>query len=1096
MMTLVFVSRSQHGAIRKTRGILDRYARRVGEDTWITPMTKEGLSVLHGLLKRNSSRFMSVTCFQKKAGQLSYVWSVGAAADILSDGSVPVHEHALPPPEISRSTRLGCLINQAAGFAHDLGKASKDFQRKLSSMTPVADPIRHEWISYFLLKEIQNNPDVQWADAWDKAKNFLSGSFYSNPEGTIFGRGSSLNSLHTCLHFLVASHHRFPYQKKKIKSSLPSLSLDTFFSRDFKSGFLVEYAGNPGQELSKPLDLLKKMLTRLNKYEVSISDRLSEDEHHDFWFAMAMLTRPALILADHEVSSRVVGVAENIKASPDLIANTYQDNKDKSKKKGNQTLSWHLENVGITASDLFRQMSVFSPPGLSMGKRLSLLQRSRDENGPFYWQDRILNSLKDLDDRPTLLLNLAGTGWGKTRMNLRALAQLCPEEKAFRVASTLNLRSLTLQTIDSYRDEIGIGDEVAGVIGDKVAQKLHRSDKDENGNEIIKHLFDFEFEIDEDGNPFQTEYEVSSYKKIKAPEWLKHALSNKKMSSMEDVLMAPVLACTVDFLVAAGELPKQANQAIAMLRLSTSDLVIDEIDSYDPKALVSILRMVTISALAGRNVIASSATLSEPCALALKKAWEFGCGLRSSLKKVDGETFKGGRIVLFDHLSPPTVLDDFRQGFENVYVSHLNRMLDILKVSGKPAKVARIIPVPAPSTSTWINLIKENALAMHAENSQKMLVGGISKNFSVGLIRVANIKQAILVARKLSASTDENGNPNFKVCCYHSRLTRVHRHYLEKNLDQFLKRKLVDGVDPLLSDKRMVEYASSFKSNDARFVVVATPVEEIGRDHDFDWAIIEPSSTQSIIQTAGRVQRHRGVAPLSENIAILEVPYRICELREEGRSVKRESVFSRPGLDPGKHESFVANQEKILGKNKHQEGSMYDFLTMKHDRLVVDAGIKFERDESHKPKHLFSMLDNRSMQAELDKVHNMFSGGAKNERHLWFYSDIYREYCLRDKPDNMFDVDILLPMFPGDPVLMKYYDYQSKTDKTVDLDIQQIACSGNSWLVPNENEIGDIIKKNKLTRDTAMNIVVSVQRFPNSKSLRIHGSWGLEKCGP
>ena len=34
-------------------------------------------------------------------------------------------------------------------------------------------------------------------------------------------------------------------------------------------------------------------------------------------------------------------------------------------------------------------------------------------------------------------------------------------------------------------------------------------------------------------------------------------------------------------------------------------------------------------------------------------------------------------------------------------------------------------------------------------------------------------------------------------------------------------------------------------------------MEEVGRDHDFDWAIIDASSVQSIVQTAGRVNRHR-----------------------------------------------------------------------------------------------------------------------------------------------------------------------------------------------------------------------------------------------
>jgi CRISPR-associated endonuclease/helicase Cas3 len=56
------------------------------------------------------------------------------------------------------------------------------------------------------------------------------------------------------------------------------------------------------------------------------------------------------------------------------------------------------------------------------------------------------------------------------------------------------------------------------------------------------------------------------------------------------------------------------------------------------------------------------------------------------------------------------------------------------------------------------------------------------------------------------------------------------------------------------------------------FILVATPVEEVGRDHDFDWAIVEPSSYRSIIQLAGRVLRHRKLEQdiQKPNIALMQ----------------------------------------------------------------------------------------------------------------------------------------------------------------------------------------------------------------------------------
>ncbi|MGL5251137.1 MAG: type I-F CRISPR-associated helicase Cas3f, partial [Enterovibrio sp.] len=71
---------------------------------------------------------------------------------------------------------------------------------------------------------------------------------------------------------------------------------------------------------------------------------------------------------------------------------------------------------------------------------------------------------------------------------------------------------------------------------------------------------------------------------------------------------------------------------------------------------------------------------------------------------------------------------------------------------------------------------------------------------------------------------------------------------------------------------------------------VATPVEEVGRDHDFDWAIIEPSSFRSIIQMAGRVRRHRDGEVLSPNIGLLQYNFK-------GFKGEAERVFNHPGYE-------------------------------------------------------------------------------------------------------------------------------------------------------------------------------------------------------
>ena len=77
------------------------------------------------------------------------------------------------------------------------------------------------------------------------------------------------------------------------------------------------------------------------------------------------------------------------------------------------------------------------------------------------------------------------------------------------------------------------------------------------------------------------------------------------------------------------------------------------------------------------------------------------------------------------------------------------------------------------------------------------------------------------------------------------------------------------------------------------FVVLASPVAEVGRDHDYDWAVIEPSSMRSIIQIAGRVRRHRPAKASNEaNIILLDRNWRDVDGRD-----KDGLAFRYPGFE-------------------------------------------------------------------------------------------------------------------------------------------------------------------------------------------------------
>ena len=87
---------------------------------------------------------------------------------------------------------------------------------------------------------------------------------------------------------------------------------------------------------------------------------------------------------------------------------------------------------------------------------------------------------------------------------------------------------------------------------------------------------------------------------------------------------------------------------------------------------------------------------------------------------------------------------------------------------------------------------------------------------------------------------------------------------------------------------------------------MVTPVEEVGRDHDFDWAVIEPSSYRSFIQMAGRVLRHRDKKIVEPNIAIMKYNYRA--LKTKGQKV----AFRWPGYQRTKDDLNSYDLEKIV----------------------------------------------------------------------------------------------------------------------------------------------------------------------------------------
>ena len=82
---------------------------------------------------------------------------------------------------------------------------------------------------------------------------------------------------------------------------------------------------------------------------------------------------------------------------------------------------------------------------------------------------------------------------------------------------------------------------------------------------------------------------------------------------------------------------------------------------------------------------------------------------------------------------------------------------------------------------------------------------------------------------------------------------------------------------------------------------MCTPIEEVGRDHDYDWAVIEPSSWRSIVQMSGRVNRHRMLDIKNPNVAIMQFNYRcFIEKDKHNDDGSIRPYFIHPGYETKK----------------------------------------------------------------------------------------------------------------------------------------------------------------------------------------------------
>ena len=363
---------------------------------------------------------------------------------------------------------------------------------------------------------------------------------------------------------------------------------------------------------------------------------------------------------------------------------------------------------------------------------------------------------------------------------------------------------------------------------------------------------------------------------------------------VHSLLAAPLLVCTIDHLTPATESARGGRQIAPMLRLMSGDLVLDEPDDFDIEDLPALTRLVHWAGLLGARVLLSSATLPPALVQGLFEAYRNG---RQHFQRNRGE--RGERPGTAE--TTPDVccawFDEFNQSqadcadasaFATAHQTFAVKRYERL-AKAEVRRRCELLPLNLGTNreqqpTQFAELALNAALALHAQHH--IIDPQSAKRVSFGLVRMANIEPLVKVALALYRL----GAPEsvrIHLCTYHSQFPLLIRSNIERQLDQALNRREPEAVFDLPDIRQRLD---THDEPDQLFIVLGSPVTEVGRDHDYDWAVVEPSSMRSLIQLAGRIRRHRDGECKTPNLRVFDTNMR--HFRAPG-----EPAFCKPGFE-------------------------------------------------------------------------------------------------------------------------------------------------------------------------------------------------------
>ncbi|MCW8930872.1 MAG: type I-F CRISPR-associated helicase Cas3f [Gammaproteobacteria bacterium] len=889
-MMVTFVSQCEKNSLKKTRRVLDAFANRIGDNTWQTVITNDGLNTVKKMLRQTASKNTAVSChWIRSRSRSQFLWVVGNKDKFDEQGVVPVNstQHDKNKMYDEEAWNFLPIIQSLVVFSallHDFGKLTSLFQNKLKGLSETqSDPIRHEWISLlFFYAIVEGKSDKQWLSSLisDEIHKDIKKLKIKNIDKPL----ANLPPVASLVAWLIVSHHKLPSFDKGKEKAVDFYGVLNLITRKWGYENKHDTAFNDWFEFTELPSKSIEWQEQVKSYAIKLRDNI-EQVHllvkNNNFRPILVYSRLCLTLGDHFYSSQPKD--KDWYSSLNLFANTDHQHHLKQK------LDEHL--VGVAKQTLLNVKKLPQFEGI-YNQAIRVINNKKineKSEGHFKWQDSAVKEIRkwkrngnDLDKNHYgfFAVNMASTGKGKTFANAKIMQALSSDENSLRYILALGLRTLTLQTGDEYRNKIGLtNNELAVLIGSRAILNLHNKENT-TGSDSIEALLDNEV----------------SFSKDFPEQGLDTVLLNPKDRSF---LYAPVLTCTIDHIIQATEVTRGGRYILPTLRLMSSDLVIDEIDDFDDTDLIAIGRLIHLAGMLGRKVMISSATIPPDLAEGYFNTYQSGWNI---FAKMRGKQIGIGCAWIdeFESITKVKTISDVKaySKLHNKFVSDRIGML-----IQQPVKRKANIEKCSTNVDEYFDAIKNAIINKHRHHN--FIDPKTKKTISIGVVRVANVDPCIKLTKYLLTSNFLNDKDvAIKTMAYHSRQVLLMRHEQEKYLDKILKRN--NGEEHIFQDKVIREHIDNSSAQNIIFVLVATPVEEVGRDHDFDWAVIEPSSYRSFIQLAGRVLRHREKEIAEPNIAIMKYNYKALKTKGD------EIAFRWPGYQKTMDDISSYDLEKIV----------------------------------------------------------------------------------------------------------------------------------------------------------------------------------------